>query len=296
MADYTVVNFKSDVEDMAPKFGYSPGSSRASRARTSSWRSRASRTSSSRPTSRSRSGTRTASRKRSTSCLDGSARAKIGDEIDRVQQWDAIRVPRACGDSLAGGPDGAESSPSERRTRTTRTSRCSRTSGSRPGASPRRPAAARSRARATPRTARRGRVERGGGLALATFDRYAHASTTCGSPAITGRSIRAASRASTIGRKPGRSGSLATGPLVGQSSAAQTTSSGSTPSGPASVARRPWRSEDRLRTSDTVPSSGPAKIRSPSPSSRTAHTRSSSGRGAPPRNGPGPRPRRPPRT
>ena len=25
MSDYTVVNFKSDVEDMAPKFGYSPG-------------------------------------------------------------------------------------------------------------------------------------------------------------------------------------------------------------------------------------------------------------------------------
>ena len=40
--------------------------------------------------------------------VSGSARAKLGDDVIELSQWDAIRVPPGVWRSLAGGPDGAE--------------------------------------------------------------------------------------------------------------------------------------------------------------------------------------------
>ena len=108
MTPYTKLNFKRDVEDMAPKFGYSPGlESRFAR----------------KPLALEKSGLgyykiapdfdtpfgHTHSEQEEVYVvLNGSARAKVGDKIVEMKQWDAIRVAPGAWRSLAGGPDGAE--------------------------------------------------------------------------------------------------------------------------------------------------------------------------------------------
>jgi mannose-6-phosphate isomerase-like protein (cupin superfamily) len=108
VADYTVVNFKSDVEDMAPKFGYSP-----------QMESRFAR----RELGLEKSGVgyfrleadykipfgHTHSEQEEIYVVvSGNARAKLGDDVVDLSQWDALRVPPGVWRSLAGGSDGAE--------------------------------------------------------------------------------------------------------------------------------------------------------------------------------------------
>jgi mannose-6-phosphate isomerase-like protein (cupin superfamily) len=40
--------------------------------------------------------------------VNGSARAKLGDEVIELKQWDAVRVPKETMRSFEAGPEGAE--------------------------------------------------------------------------------------------------------------------------------------------------------------------------------------------
>ena len=108
MADYTVVNFKSDVEDMAPKFGLSPGlESRFARKNLDLEKSGISYYKVA-PDFNTPFGHTHSEQEEVYVIVSGSARAKIGDEVIELSQWDAIRVPPGVWRSLGGGPDGAE--------------------------------------------------------------------------------------------------------------------------------------------------------------------------------------------
>ena len=108
MADYTLVNFKSDVEDMAPKFGYSPGlESRFARKNLELEKSGVSYYKIA-PGYETPFGHVHSEQEEVYVVIDGNARAKIGDEVIELQQWDAIRVAPGAWRSLAGGTDGAQ--------------------------------------------------------------------------------------------------------------------------------------------------------------------------------------------
>ena len=108
MADYTVVNFKSDVEDMAPKFGYSPGlESRFARKNLELEKSGLSYFKIA-PDFQTPFGHVHGEQEEVYVVVAGNARAKIDDDIVELRQWDAIRVAPGVWRSLAGGPDGAE--------------------------------------------------------------------------------------------------------------------------------------------------------------------------------------------
>jgi mannose-6-phosphate isomerase-like protein (cupin superfamily) len=104
---YTVVNLKM-VEDMAPKFGLSPGlESRFARV---PLELRASGLSYFRiaPNFRQPFGHRHQEQEEIYLVVGGSARAKIGDEIIELRTWDALRVSPTEVRGLEGGPEGAE--------------------------------------------------------------------------------------------------------------------------------------------------------------------------------------------
>ena len=104
---YTVVNLKR-VENMAPKFGLSPGlESRFARV----------------PLELENSGLsyfRIAPEFRAPFAhtheeqeeiylvVSGSARLKLDDEVVELSEWDAVRIPRGIMRALEGGPEGAE--------------------------------------------------------------------------------------------------------------------------------------------------------------------------------------------
>ncbi len=108
MAEYTVVNFKSDVEDMAPKFGYSPGlESRFARKNLELEKSGVSYFKIA-PGFDTPFGHTHGEQEEVYVVIAGNARAKVGDEVVELKQWDAIRVAPGVWRSLGGGPDGAE--------------------------------------------------------------------------------------------------------------------------------------------------------------------------------------------
>jgi mannose-6-phosphate isomerase-like protein (cupin superfamily) len=108
VADYTVVNFKSDVEDMAPKFGYSPGlESRFARQNLELEKSGVSYFKIA-PDFETPFGHTHSEQEEVYVVISGNARAKVGDEVIDMKQWDAIRVAPGVWHSLAGGADGAE--------------------------------------------------------------------------------------------------------------------------------------------------------------------------------------------
>jgi len=108
VADYTVVNFKTDVQDMAPKFGYSPGmESRFARKNLELENSGVSYFKLA-PDYDIPFGHVHGEQEEVYVVISGNARAKIGDDVIDLQQWDAIRVAPGTWRSLGGGPDGAE--------------------------------------------------------------------------------------------------------------------------------------------------------------------------------------------
>ena len=108
MADYTVVNFKNDVEDMAPKFGYSPGlESRFARKNLELENSGVSYFKIE-PDFQIPFGHVHSEQEEVYVVLNGNARAKIGDQVINLQRWDAIRIAPGAWRGLAGGSDGAE--------------------------------------------------------------------------------------------------------------------------------------------------------------------------------------------
>jgi uncharacterized cupin superfamily protein len=108
MADYTKLNLKQDVEDMAVKFGYSPDME-ARYARTplglensgvSYFRLA--------PEFRQPFGHTHGEQEEVYVVLSGSARLKAGDDIVELAQFDAIRLPGSTPRGIEAGPDGVE--------------------------------------------------------------------------------------------------------------------------------------------------------------------------------------------
>ena len=108
MADYTKLNLLQDVEDMAPKFGFSPGmESRFARQPLELARSGVSYFRLA-PQYRQPFGHRHAEQEEVYVVVSGDARIKVGDDVVELGQWDVLRVSPTATRCLEGGPDGAE--------------------------------------------------------------------------------------------------------------------------------------------------------------------------------------------
>ena len=107
MADYTRVNLKSDVQDMAPKFGMEGIESRFARTNLELENSGLSYF-------RLDGGFRTpfghthSEQEEVYLVISGSARVALDDEVVEVAQWDAIRIPKGTMRGMEAGDDGAE--------------------------------------------------------------------------------------------------------------------------------------------------------------------------------------------
>lgn len=107
MAGYTVVNLK-EVEDMAPRFGYSPNlESRFARVPLELEQSGLSYFKVA-PDFRTPFGHRHGEQEEIYLVVSGSARIKLDDEVVELRQWDAVRVPGETIRCFEGGPEGAE--------------------------------------------------------------------------------------------------------------------------------------------------------------------------------------------
>jgi mannose-6-phosphate isomerase-like protein (cupin superfamily) len=105
--DYTVVNLKQ-VDDMAPRFGLSPGlESRFARVPLELEHSGISyfRVA---PEFRAPFGHTHTEQEEIYLVVAGSARVKLDDEIVELNEWDALRIPPGTMRGVEGGPEGAE--------------------------------------------------------------------------------------------------------------------------------------------------------------------------------------------
>ena len=107
MADYTKVNLKADVEDMAPKFGMDGIESHFAREALemkkgglSLYRYK--------PGYRLPFGHTHSEQEEVYVVVSGSARMAVEDEILELAQWDAVRVPAGATRATEAGPDGVE--------------------------------------------------------------------------------------------------------------------------------------------------------------------------------------------
>jgi uncharacterized cupin superfamily protein len=108
MADYTLLNLKTDVEDMAPRFGYSPNmESRFARTTLGLERCGLSYFKVA-PGYHLPFGHRHGEQEEVYVVLSGSARMKLENDIVELKAMDAIRVPGSTARGFEGGPDGAE--------------------------------------------------------------------------------------------------------------------------------------------------------------------------------------------
>jgi mannose-6-phosphate isomerase-like protein (cupin superfamily) len=108
MADYTKLNIKRDVEDMAPKFQLSPGlESRFARKPLELENSGVSYYKIA-PDFRTPFGHRHGEQEEVYIVIGGSARLALDDEVVELAQWDAVRIPSSTMRALEGGPEGAE--------------------------------------------------------------------------------------------------------------------------------------------------------------------------------------------
>jgi mannose-6-phosphate isomerase-like protein (cupin superfamily) len=107
MADYTRVNLKSDVQDMAPKFGMDGIESRFARTNLELENSGLSYY-------RLDGGYRTpfghthSEQEEVYVVISGSARVAVDDEVVDLSQWDAIRIASGTMRAMEAGADGAE--------------------------------------------------------------------------------------------------------------------------------------------------------------------------------------------
>ena len=107
MADYTRVNLKSDVQNMAPRFGMEGIESRFARTNLELENSGVSYFRLD-PDFRAPFGHRHAEQEEVYVIVSGSARLAVGDEIVDVGQWDAVRVAPGVWHGFEAGPDGGE--------------------------------------------------------------------------------------------------------------------------------------------------------------------------------------------
>ena len=108
MADYTKVNLKQDVEDMAVKFGFAPNmEARYARKPLGLENSGVSYFRLA-PDFRQPFGHTHAEQEEIYFVISGSARLKAGDDIVELAQYDAIRLPGSTPRGMEAGPEGVE--------------------------------------------------------------------------------------------------------------------------------------------------------------------------------------------
>src|SRR5262245_52484943 len=108
MADYTKLNLKQDVEDMAPRFQLSPGlESRFARKPLGLERSGFSYYKVA-PDFRTPFGHKHSEQEEVYVIVSGSARLRLEDEVLELVQWDVVRIAPDVMRAFEGGPAGAE--------------------------------------------------------------------------------------------------------------------------------------------------------------------------------------------
>ena len=108
MAGYTIANLKSDVEDQAPRFGFSPNlEARFARESLGLEQSGVSYQRLA-PGFRVPFGHMHAKQEEVYVIHSGGGRAKLDDEVVDLKQWDALRVARDVWRAVEAGPEGLE--------------------------------------------------------------------------------------------------------------------------------------------------------------------------------------------
>jgi mannose-6-phosphate isomerase-like protein (cupin superfamily) len=108
VADYTIKNLKSDVEDQAPGFGLSPNLEARFARQPLELKSSGLSYQRIGPDFRVPFGHTHAKQEELYVIVSGGGRAKIGDEIADVKTWDAVRVAAGAWRGFEAGPDGME--------------------------------------------------------------------------------------------------------------------------------------------------------------------------------------------
>jgi len=107
-ADYTIVNFETDVEDMAPHGGLAPNvEARFAREPLGLKNSGVSRMRV-KASFRVPFGHTHAQQEEVYVVVKGSARLKLDDEVVELGPWDAVRIPPGVMRAVEGGPEGVE--------------------------------------------------------------------------------------------------------------------------------------------------------------------------------------------
>lgn len=107
MGDYTKVNLRTDVKDMAPEFNMSGIESRFARKNLELEKSGLSLFRLD-PGYRAPFGHAHSEQEEIYVVLSGSARVAVGDEIVEAAQWDAVRIASGAQHGMEAGPEGAE--------------------------------------------------------------------------------------------------------------------------------------------------------------------------------------------
>ena len=108
MAGYTIKNFKTDVEDQAPRFGTSPNAeARFGRVPLECEKVGVTYLRFA-PNYRAADGHKHKTQEEVYVVVSGSARVKVDDEIHDLKLWDAIRVSKETMRAFEAGPDGVE--------------------------------------------------------------------------------------------------------------------------------------------------------------------------------------------
>jgi uncharacterized cupin superfamily protein len=108
VADYTVLNLKSDVEDAGERFGYAPNmEARFARGALGLEQSGLSYFKLV-PGFRVPFGHRHSEQEEIYLVLSGSARVRIDEDVVELSELDAVRIPRSATRGFEAGPDGAE--------------------------------------------------------------------------------------------------------------------------------------------------------------------------------------------
>lgn len=107
MGDYTKVNLRADVKDMAPEFNMKGIESRFARKNLELEKSGLSLFRLD-PGYRAPFGHAHSEQEEIYVVLSGSARVAVGDEVVEAAQWDAVRIAPGVQHGMEAGPDGAE--------------------------------------------------------------------------------------------------------------------------------------------------------------------------------------------
>jgi mannose-6-phosphate isomerase-like protein (cupin superfamily) len=108
VSDYTTANLRSDVEDQAPNFGLSPNLEARFARRTLELQQCGVSYQKVAPGFRVPFGHTHEKQEELYVIVSGAGRAKVGDDVFELGQWDALRVPAGVWRGIEAGPEGIE--------------------------------------------------------------------------------------------------------------------------------------------------------------------------------------------